>query len=72
MARPTMSKVLYTQQIGRGTMKYKDKEALYVIDVVDTQGGVGSFKNSPWSIHALLGIDNYKPCELLKKETKNP
>ena len=61
MARPTMSKVLYTQQIGRGTRKYKDKEALYVIDVVDNYGGVGSFKNSPWSIHALLGIDNYKP-----------
>ncbi len=60
MARPTMSKVLYTQQIGRGTRKYKDKEALYVIDVVDTYGGMGSFKNSPWSIHALLGINNYK------------
>ena len=59
MARPTMSKVLYTQQIGRGTRKYKDKEALYVIDVVDTYGGMGSFKNSPWSIHALLGISNY-------------
>jgi superfamily II DNA or RNA helicase/transposase len=61
MARPTMSKVLYTQQIGRGTRKYKDKEALYVIDVVDNYGGLGSFKNSPWSIHALLGIDTYKP-----------
>ena len=59
MARPTMSKVLYTQQIGRGTRKYKDKEALYVIDVVDSYGGMGSFKNSPWSIHALLGISNY-------------
>jgi superfamily II DNA or RNA helicase len=59
MARPTMSKVLYTQQIGRGTRKYKNKEALYVIDVVDSYGGMGSFKNSPWSIHALLGISNY-------------
>ena len=45
MARPTMSKVLYTQQIGRGTRKYKGKEALYVIDVVDSYGGMGSFKN---------------------------
>ena len=27
MARPTMSKVLYTQQLGRGTRKFKDKEA---------------------------------------------
>ena len=61
MARPTMSKVLYTQQLGRGTRKYEGKEALYVIDVVDNYGGMGSFKNSPWSIHALLGIDNYMP-----------
>ena len=61
MARPTMSKVLYTQQIGRGTRKYKDKEALYVIDIVDNYGGAGTFKNTPWSIHALLGISEYKP-----------
>lgn len=61
MARPTMSKVLYTQQLGRGTRKYKSKEALYVIDVVDNYGGMGSFKNSPWSIHALLGIGDYMP-----------
>jgi superfamily II DNA or RNA helicase len=60
MARPTMSKVLYTQQLGRGTRKYHDKEALYVIDVVDNYGGAGSFKNNPWSIHALLGISDYK------------
>ena len=72
MARPTMSKVLYTQQIGRGTRKYKDKEALYVIDVVDTYGGVGSFKNSPWSIHALLGISNYKQWgNILSPNEKN-
>ncbi len=61
MARPTMSKVLYTQQLGRGTRKYEGKEALYVIDVVDNYGGMGSFKNSPWSIHALLGISEYMP-----------
>jgi len=59
MARPTMSKVLYTQQIGRGTRKYQGKEALYIIDVVDSYGALGSFKNSPWSIHALLGISSY-------------
>ena len=59
MARPTMSKVLYTQQIGRGTRKHTGKEALYVIDVVDTYGALGFFKNTPWSIHALLGISEY-------------
>ncbi|APW64427.1 hypothetical protein LPB137_00560 [Poseidonibacter parvus] len=61
MARPTMSKVLYAQQLGRGTRKHKGKEALYVIDVVDNYGGVGTFKNTPWSIHSLLGISEYKP-----------
>jgi len=72
MARPTMSKVLYTQQLGRGTRKYQGKEALYVIDVVDNYGGMGSFKNSPWSIHALLGIDNYMPwSNVLDPDDKN-
>lgn len=61
MARPTMSKVLYTQQIGRGTRKYDGKEALYVIDVVDNYGGAGTFKNTPWSIHALLKTSHYLP-----------
>jgi len=72
MARPTMSKVLYTQQLERGTRKYAGKEALYVIDVVDNYGGMGSFKNSPWSIHALLGIDNYMPwSNVLDPDDKN-
>lgn len=70
MARPTMSKVLYTQQIGRGTRKYKDKEALYVIDIVDNYGGAGTFKNTPWSIHALLGISEYKPWADMLNPTK--
>lgn len=61
MSRPTMSKVLYTQQLGRGTRKYQGKEALYVIDVVDNYGGMGSLTNRPWSIHALLGINQYQP-----------
>ncbi len=55
MARPTMSKVLYLQQLGRGTRKYPGKEALYVIDVVDNYGPL----NAPWSCHALFGVSNY-------------
>jgi hypothetical protein len=71
MARPTMSKVLYTQQIGRGTRKYPDKEALYIIDVVDNYGALGRFKNTPWSIHALLGISSYLPWgNILSNENK--
>ena len=59
MARPTMSKVLYTQQLGRGTRKYAGKSALYVIDVVDNYGAQGT--NRPWSLHAILGCSTYKP-----------
>jgi len=57
MARPTMSKVLYTQQLGRGTRHHKNKEQLYVIDVVDSYGAL----LQPWSLNSLLGISNYKP-----------
>ena len=61
MARPTMSKVLYTQQLGRGTRKYPGKEALYVIDVVDNYGVGSGLNKTPWSTHALLGISDYRP-----------
>lgn len=72
MARPTMSKVLYTQQLGRGTRKYPGKEALYVIDVVDNYGDIGGFSNRPWSVHALLGIQLYLPWgNVLNKNQKS-
>ena len=57
MARPTMSKVLYTQQLGRGTRLSEGKEALYVIDVVDSYGPA----LSPWSLHSVMGISSYQP-----------
>lgn len=57
MARPTMSKVLYTQQLGRGTRNHPDKEALYVIDVVDSY----SCALQPWSVHNLFNFGMYQP-----------
>jgi len=57
MARPTFSKVLYTQQLGRGLRNHLGKEALYVIDVVDNYGA----KLQPMSLHSLLRISNYQP-----------
>lgn len=60
MARPTMSKVLYMQQIGRGTRLHPDKEALYVIDVVDCYGSFGSVSNRPWSLHSLFDLQDYR------------
>lgn len=60
MARPTLSKVLYTQQLGRGTRLAKGKEALYVIDVVDQYGSFGQVSNRPWSVHGLFGLEYYQ------------
>ena len=62
MARPTFSRVLYTQQLGRGTRHFPGKEALYVIDVVDNYGAA---RIQPLSLHALFGIDQYRPFENL-------
>ena len=55
MARPTLSKVLYTQQMGRGVRKYPGKECLYVIDVVDNYEG----KLTPMCFNAVIGIPQY-------------
>ena len=55
MARPTLSKVLYTQQIGRGVRKYEGKDCLYVIDVVDNYEG----KLVPMSFNALMKMPLY-------------
>lgn len=57
MARPTMSKVLYMQQLGRGTRNYPGKEALYVVDVVDSYGPA----LQPWSLHNIFNLTDYKP-----------
>ena len=59
MARPTLSKVLYLQQIGRGLRKYPGKECLYLIDVVDNY----SAKLSPWSFNSLFHISRYSPFQ---------
>ena len=70
MARPTMSKVLYMQQLGRGTRKFDGKEALYVIDVVDSYGAA----LQPWSVHGLFNLSQYQAfADVIqtKKETPN-
>lgn len=57
MARPTLSKVMYCQQLGRGTRKAENKECLYVIDVVDNYGSA----SVPWSANSLLKNNLYIP-----------
>ena len=61
MARPTMSKVLYTQQLGRGMRLSEGKEYLTVFDFVDN----ASMYNSSWSLHKLLKIKDYHPGALV-------
>jgi len=63
MARPTISKVLYLQQLGRGLRKQGGKQDLYVIDVVDQYGSLAR----PWSTHALFSLPFYVPFGLVTK-----
>ena len=55
MARPTMSKVLYTQQLGRGMRTAEDKDYLMVFDFVDN----ASQYNMPYSLHRLFKLNEY-------------
>lgn len=60
MARPTMSKVLYTQQLGRGMRLAENKESLMVFDFVDN----ASQYNMPQSLHRLFRLNDYRPGAL--------
>ena len=55
MARPTMSKVLYTQQLGRGMRTANGKDHLMVFDFVDN----ASQYNMPYSLHRLFKLKDY-------------
>ena len=60
MARPTMSRVLYTQQLGRGMRLFPGKESLMVFDFVDN----ASQYNMPQSLHRLFKLNEYRPGQL--------
>ena len=60
MARPTMSRVLYTQQLGRGMRLFPGKESLMVFDFVDN----ASQYNMPQSMHRLFKLKEYRPGQL--------
>lgn len=57
MARPTMAKTIYLQQLGRGTRRCPGKEDLLVIDFVDN----ANMFNMPYSLHRVLDISKYQP-----------
>ena len=57
MARPTLSKVLYLQQIGRGLRKTNTKKNVIVIDVVDEYGAMAHACN----MHTIFSNPYYIP-----------
>ncbi|MBQ1925179.1 MAG: DEAD/DEAH box helicase [Proteobacteria bacterium] len=61
MARPTMSKTLYLQQLGRGMRKAPGKEALIVFDFVDN----ASLFNAPCTLHRIFKLKAYHPGALV-------
>ena len=67
MARPTMSKTIYMQQLGRGMRKSEGKDHLMVFDFVDN----ANLYNMPYSMHRLLNLSEYRPGGLVlgKKES---
>ena len=65
MARPTMSKVLYLQQIGRGLRRTESKDHMFVVDVVDEYGAVVK----PCSMHSIFSCNAYVPFgSILKRD----
>jgi superfamily II DNA or RNA helicase len=61
MARPTLSKVIYLQQLGRGTRKAPGKECLVVFDFVDN----ATRYNQSLSLHRVLGVARYQAGSLV-------
>lgn len=61
MARPTLSKIIYMQQLGRGTRKAPGKESLLVFDFVDNAGRY----NQSWNLHRLTATRTYRPGRLV-------
>ncbi|WPL16974.1 UvsW helicase [Thiorhodovibrio winogradskyi] len=57
MARPTLSKIIYMQQLGRGTRKAPGKDCLLVFDFVDNAGRY----NQSWNVHRAVGNRTYRP-----------
>jgi len=51
MARPTKSRLLYAQMVGRGTRLHEDKSDLLVVDVADNTN-----KHSLAGLHALFNL----------------
>jgi type I site-specific restriction endonuclease len=67
MARPTMSKVLYTQQLGRGMRLSEDKNCLMVFDFVDN----ANIFSTAYSLHRMFGQKQYREGGLVLANQHN-
>jgi hypothetical protein len=65
MARPTLSRIIYMQQLGRGTRKAPGTESLLVFDFVDNAGRF----NQSWDLHRLIGTRVYRLGRLVLAPT---
>ena len=68
MARPTLSKVLYLQQIGRGLRKTDTKKNVVIIDVVDEYGAM----IKPCSMHSIFANPYNVPFGDITRENYTP
>ena len=59
MARPTLSKTLYLQQLGRGMRRSEGKEYLMVFDFIDN----ANLFNRPYSLHRIFNLKEYRAGE---------
>lgn len=66
MARPTLSKTLYVQQLGRGMRKSEGKDYLMVFDFIDNAG----MFNMPYSLHRMFNLKEYKTGEYVVASQK--
>lgn len=66
MARPTMSKTLYLQQLGRGMRLCEGKNYLMVFDFIDNS----NLFNMPYSLHRIFNIKEYRPGEYVVASIK--
>jgi superfamily II DNA or RNA helicase/diadenosine tetraphosphate (Ap4A) HIT family hydrolase/HKD family nuclease len=73
MLRPTESKILWLQQIGRGLRKADGKEHLRIVDYI---GNHRVFLNKPAALLEAFGIRTTSPADILSKlailDTKLP
>lgn len=67
LARPTRSKMLYQQIIGRALRVAKDKEFAMILDHSSTTGQLGFVTDIHWD-----HLDDGKPVEKTKAEKKEP